>query len=916
MAYLGNAPSRSFISFERQVFTIVNSQTAYTLDHSVNNENDIRLVINNIVQEPGSGKAYTASGTTLTLSAALVNGTDEMYCVFLGRATATNAPGAGSVGTSQLASDAVTEAKIADDAVTYAKIQNVSTNDRILGRVSSGAGEIQEIHCTAFARDILNDADAAAVRTTIGAVEQSDINAAIANLVDSSPAALDTLNELAAAIGDDANFSTTVTNSIATKMPLTGGTFTGDVSFSRDATNRRKIDFGAIGAGFSANATDLDYIRLYTSGSNYAGFGITTSNMNIGTTGPINVSIYAAGVLNERKTGTLTRHYVDQFFNGKLYTSGGSASLPIISREGDSNTGIYYPAADELAIAIGGSEQVHVTSTALEVNAGAVYSPLYRANNDGLVTATAYGRSGDPDTGFYFPAADKLGLVAGGVEFLRGATTSGTTVVSCSHLIDTTNFIYANGYRAKNAGSASSTAYGRHSDGDTGMYFPAADQVGISSGGNDRVNFNANASTFYRTAGQPTIKADTGNSGYMIVDSAGGHLSLNHYVGDDVFLCYALGGSGDVIIGASTTNGYNPNSRKLLVEGDTETKGVTYSDRYIADTNGSATDPAFEIDGTIDGTGWYTPSSMVNGGNSAGYGFAIAAAHNHVAEFGYKSHIGNGRPTIYGGAQAALLELNGNSRRGSLFGYNIYSTSSSLANNAIGGEFYCTASGGTSANDVKGFKSYLNSTGANGTEAAAGLFHTNLASATGTWTNCYGVRIDLDIPSSTSGTVTTVAALYIDALAASSNATYGTSPDGIENRYAIFQDGDADYNRFDGRTYFRNRMYLTNSSRFEVATGSDIRLPNGSASDPAIRFSSDLDTGIKRNSNGNFDIVTAGAERLSITTAGDIHTASGRTVYLNGSISDGTTTKTTTQVLEVVAAGVPPSSYGQNLLFG
>ena len=36
---------------------------------------------------------------------------------FLGRAVATNAPGAGSVGTSQLASDAVTEAKIADDAV-------------------------------------------------------------------------------------------------------------------------------------------------------------------------------------------------------------------------------------------------------------------------------------------------------------------------------------------------------------------------------------------------------------------------------------------------------------------------------------------------------------------------------------------------------------------------------------------------------------------------------------------------------------------------------------------------------------------------------------------------------------------------------------------------------------------------------
>ena len=119
MAYLGNVPARSFISFEKQVFTIVNSQTAYTLSHSVTNENDIRLVVNNIVQEPGSGKAYTATGTTLTLSAALVNGTDEMYCVFLGRAVGTvNAP-AGSVGTSQLASNAVTSAKITYPLTTF-----------------------------------------------------------------------------------------------------------------------------------------------------------------------------------------------------------------------------------------------------------------------------------------------------------------------------------------------------------------------------------------------------------------------------------------------------------------------------------------------------------------------------------------------------------------------------------------------------------------------------------------------------------------------------------------------------------------------------------------------------------------------------------------------------------------------------
>ena len=52
------------------------------------------------------------------------------------------------------------------------------------------------------------------------------VTTAVANLVSSAPSTLDTLNELAAALGDDANFSTTVTNSIATKLPLAGGTLT------------------------------------------------------------------------------------------------------------------------------------------------------------------------------------------------------------------------------------------------------------------------------------------------------------------------------------------------------------------------------------------------------------------------------------------------------------------------------------------------------------------------------------------------------------------------------------------------------------------------------------------------------------------------------------------------------------------
>jgi hypothetical protein len=56
---------------------------------------------------------------------------------------------------------------IDNDAVTYAKIQNVSATDKLLGRSAAGAGDVEEITCTAAGRALLDDADAAAQRTTL-----------------------------------------------------------------------------------------------------------------------------------------------------------------------------------------------------------------------------------------------------------------------------------------------------------------------------------------------------------------------------------------------------------------------------------------------------------------------------------------------------------------------------------------------------------------------------------------------------------------------------------------------------------------------------------------------------------------------------------------------------------------------------
>lgn len=83
----------------------------------------------------------------------------------------------GEFPTARIADNAITTAKINNDAVTYAKIQDVTATDKILGRVTAGAGDVEEISCTAAGRAILDDADALAQRATLGLVIGTDVEA-------------------------------------------------------------------------------------------------------------------------------------------------------------------------------------------------------------------------------------------------------------------------------------------------------------------------------------------------------------------------------------------------------------------------------------------------------------------------------------------------------------------------------------------------------------------------------------------------------------------------------------------------------------------------------------------------------------------------------------------------------------------
>ena len=101
---------------------------------------------------------------------------------------------------------------------------------------------------------------AAAGTNTTQIASTAFVHTEIANVVGSTPAALDTLNELATALGNDANFATTMTNALAGKAPsshigATGaahGVATNSVAGFMSATDKAKLD--GIAAGAQTNA--------------------------------------------------------------------------------------------------------------------------------------------------------------------------------------------------------------------------------------------------------------------------------------------------------------------------------------------------------------------------------------------------------------------------------------------------------------------------------------------------------------------------------------------------------------------------------------------------------------------------------------------------------------------------------------
>lgn len=120
MPFLGTTPTQGFVGANpKQSFTANGSTTVFTLTNPVASANDLEVFVGNVRQEPTA--AYTAAGTTLTMSEAPASGIN-FYVINKSQAQVTTTPPVNSISADKITSNAVTTAKIASNAVTSAKL--------------------------------------------------------------------------------------------------------------------------------------------------------------------------------------------------------------------------------------------------------------------------------------------------------------------------------------------------------------------------------------------------------------------------------------------------------------------------------------------------------------------------------------------------------------------------------------------------------------------------------------------------------------------------------------------------------------------------------------------------------------------------------------------------------------------------
>jgi hypothetical protein len=199
---------------------------------------------------------------------------------------------------------------------------------------------------------------------------------------------------------------------------------------------------------------------------------------------------------------------------GSVLHEAGSAGTPAISFSSDTNTGFYYAGTDSIGISTNGTYRAKFTSSGLfETWAGIQLKGGVIRTTDGDASAPSYSFQSDTDTGFYYSSNTLYASFAGSAAWLFKADYIGSASSFAAMV-------------TKAAGSAAAPSYSFMSDTDTGIFRVAADQLGISTGGTERVHVYNDGFDFNNVS---VNFKDSGGDGRATLGLASQHFNINVY---------------------------------------------------------------------------------------------------------------------------------------------------------------------------------------------------------------------------------------------------------------------------------------------------------------------------------------------------------------------------------------------------
>jgi len=383
----------------------------------------------------------------------------------------------------------------------------------IQSEANTGSGD----YSATIALDLKDEDNMASNSATHAASQQSIkayVDSEVSSLIDSAPGALDTLNELAAAINDDSSFASTITTSIATKLAKTSNLS----DLANAGTARTNLGLGTLAVESLANPLNNRVITSTGSGSGlnaeanltFDGTTLTIGSSTLSLDGSNNAITGLASFAPAAASGTNAVGVNTTISGGNSTGSGAGGSILFKTAAAGSSGSSANTLTTRLTISSSGAVSATSFVGALTGNADtattlATARSIGGVSFDGSASITLPGvnATGNQDTSGNAATATALATA----RTIHGVSFNGTGDIDLSEVIqDTVGAMFSS-----NTESGITVTY---QDGDGTIDLSVASQLTLL----DEDNFASNSAT--SAASQQSIKAYVDNEVAGLIDSA------------------------------------------------------------------------------------------------------------------------------------------------------------------------------------------------------------------------------------------------------------------------------------------------------------------------------------------------------------------------------------------------------------